>query len=229
MAGPFPYPEPFPQQPFSPQGGYPAQPPPGGYPGQPPQGGPHGAPEPYPDQVPSAYPGALPPPVPYPGKPRGRRLLVAGLVLLVVAALAAAAVAIVVATRRDDSANAALTPESAKTSIQDFMDALSRGDDEAIARHASCGVFDEIKDKRSDMALANLASDAFRRQFGSAQVTSIDKIVTLSPNQAQVLFTMQVKQAGRSQSESDRQAVAQLLIQDHHILVCSYLPRAGQY
>jgi hypothetical protein len=229
MAGPFPYPEPFPQQPFSPQGGYPAQPPPGGYPGQPPQGGPHGAPEPYPDQVPSPYPGALPPPVPYPGKPRGRRLLVAGLVLLVVAALAAAAVAIVVATRRDDSTNAALTPESAKTSIQDFMDALSRGDDEAIARHASCGVFDEIKDKRSDMALANLASDAFRRQFGSAQVTSVDKIVTLSPNQAQVLFTMQVRQPGRSQSESDRQAVAQLLIQDHHILVCSYLPRAGQY
>lgn len=229
MAGPYPYPEPFPQQPHSPQGGYPGQPPPGGFGGQPPQGGPHGAPEPYPDQVPSAYPGALPPPVPYPGKPRGRRFLVAGLVLLVVAVLAAAAVTIVFATRRDDSSNAAVTPQSAKTSIQAFLDALSRGDDETVARHASCGVFDEIKDKQADMALANLASDAFRRQFGSAEVTSIDKIVTWSPNQAQALFTMQVTQSGRSQSASERQAVAQLLIQNGDILVCSYLPRTGLY
>ena len=195
----------------------------------PPRGGPQGAPEPYPDQVSSSYPGALPPPVPYPGRPRRRRFLIAGLVALVVTALAAVAVTIVFATRRDGSTTVALTPESAKTSIQGFLDALGRGDDEQIARHASCGVFDEIKDKKSDMALANLASDAFRRQFGSAKVTSIDKIVTWSPNQAQVLFTMQVTQAGRSQAESSRQAVAQLLIQSHEVLVCSYLPRTGQY
>jgi hypothetical protein len=79
------------------------------------------------------------------------------------------------------------------------------------------------------MALANLASDAFRRQFGSAEVTSIDKIVTWSPNQAQVLFTMRVKRTGRSQSETERQAVAQILTQGRDILVCSYLPRTGQY
>jgi hypothetical protein len=185
MAGPYPYPESFPQH------------------------------TPYPNQVPSPYPGALPPPVPYPGKPRRRGFLIAGIALL--------------ALRRNDAADAPLTPASAKTSIQGFLDALSRGDDEEIARHASCGVFDEIKDKRSDMALANLASDAFRRQFGSAKVTSIDKIVTWSPNQAQVLFTMEVTQAGRSQTESSRQAVAQLLIQSHEVLVCSYLPRTGQY
>ncbi|WP_029115090.1 hypothetical protein [Mycobacterium sp. URHB0044] len=208
MAGPYPYPEPFPQQPHPPQGGS--------------QG-------PYPDQVPSPYPGSLPPPVPYPSRPRRRRLLVAGLAVLVAAALAAVAVTVVFATRSDDSATATLTPETAKTSIQAFLDALSRGDDETIARHASCGVFDEIKDKQSDMALANLASDAFRRQFGSAEVTSIDKIVTWSENQAQVLFTMQVKQAGRSQSESERQAIAQVLTQNGQILVCSYLPRTGQY
>lgn len=216
MAGPYPYPEPYPQQPFPPSGGYPAQSPPRG-------------PQPYPDQVPSVYPGALPPPLLYPGKPRRRRFLVAGFVVLVIAALVAAVVTIVFATRGDDSAGGPLTPDSAKASIQSFMDALSRGDDEEIARHASCGFFDEIKDKRSDMALANLASDAFRRQFGSAQVTSIDKIVPLSPNQAQVLFSMDVTQAGRSQSQTDRQAVAQLLIQDRKILVCSYLPRSGQY
>lgn len=211
MAGPFPYPEPYPQQPFPPSGGYPAQPPQG-----------------YPNQVPSAYPGALPPPVPYPGKPRRRRFLLVGLIALVVAALVGVAVTVVVATRGDDSASGPLTPDTAKTAIQGFMDALGRGDDEEIARHASCGVFDEIKDKKSDLALANLASDAFRRQFGSAQVTSIDKIVTLSPNQAQVLFTMDVK-AGRSQAASERQAVAQVLIQGRTVLVCSYLPRSGQY
>jgi hypothetical protein len=199
MAGPYPYPEPFPQH------------------------------SPYPNQVPSAYPGALPPPVPYPGKPRRRGFLIAGLALLVVVALAAAAVTIFFALRRDDAADAPLTQASARTSIQGFLDALSRGDDEEIARHASCGVFDEIKDKKSDMALANLASDAFRRQFGSAKVTSIDKIVTWSPNQAQVLFTMEVTQPGRSQTESSRQAVAQLLIQNPDVLVCSYLPRTGQY
>jgi hypothetical protein len=200
MAGPYPYPE-----------------------------SPYQGPQPYPNQVPSAYPGALPPPVPYPTTPRRRRFLVAGLALLVVVALATAAVTIVFAIRRDDSTDAPLTQASATASIQGFLDALSRGDDQEIARHASCGVFDEIKDKQSDMALANLASDAFRRQFGSAKVTSIDKIVTWSPNQAQVLFTMQVTQAGRSQSESSRQAVAQLLIQNRDVLVCSYLPRTGQY
>jgi hypothetical protein len=199
MAGPYPYPESFPQH------------------------------SPYPDQVPSPYPGALPPPVPYPGKPRRRGFLIAGIALLVVVALAAAAVTIVFALRRDDKTDTALTPASARTSIQGFLDALSRGDDEEIARHASCGVFDEIKDKKSDMALANLASDAFRRQFGTARVTSIDKIVTWSPNQAQVLFTMEVTQAGRSQAESSRQAIAQVLIQNPDILVCSYLPRTGQY
>jgi hypothetical protein len=203
MAGPYPYPESH----------YPAS-------------------VPHPEQVQSAYPGALPPPVPYPGKPRRRRFLVAGLALLVIAAVAAVVTAVVVAQRRHDasqSSTAVLTQESAKTSIQDFLDALGRGDDETIAKHASCGLFDQIKDKQSDMALANLASDAFRRQYGSAQVTSIDKIVTWSPNQAQVLFTMQVKPTGRTQSDTERQAVAQILVEDKEILVCSYLPRTGRY
>ena len=76
--------------------------------------------------------------------------------------------------------------------------------------------------------VANLASDAFRRQFSSAQVTSIDKIVMLSGNQAQVLFTMKVTPSIRargSQTNGDIQAVAQLLVQPGDSLVCSYLPR----
>ena len=155
----------------------------------------------------------------------------AGLVLLVVAVLAAVAAAIVVADAAATTAtNAALTPESAKTAIQDYLDALAKGDDETIARQRVVRALRRDQGPRSDMALANLASDAFRRQFGSAEVTSIDKIVTLVAESG----AGAVHHAGRNRraahrSEAERQAVAQLLIQDNHILVCSYLPRAGQY
>ena len=66
-------------------------------------------------------------------------------------------------------------------------------------------------------------------------MTSIDKMVNWSPNQAQVLFTMQVTPASGSTrdqptKDNEEQAVAQLLAEDNQILVCSYLPRtAGQY
>jgi hypothetical protein len=80
------------------------------------------------------------------------------------------------------------------------------------------------------MALANLTSDAFRRQYDEVKVSTIDKIVTASPSQSQVLFTMRATPAGRNQGEVERQGIAQLLIQDQNILVCSYLPRnTGQF
>lgn len=208
MAGPFPYPEsPYPesqpQQPFP----YPA-----------------GA------QVPSPYPGALPPPVDYPKAPRRRRWLIGALGLLVAVVVAGVVATIVFAERGGDAATPmTLNDDSARAAIQDYLDALAQGNDERIAEHASCGLFDAIEDKRSDMTLANLASDAFRRQFDSAQVGSIDKIVAWSPNQAQVLFTMKAK-ARRGQAETDRQGVAQLLVGEDEILVCSYLPRnAGPF
>lgn len=210
MAGPLPYPE-------SP------------YPGTPPQ-------QPLPlfdgPQVPSPYPGTLPPPVDYPKPPRRRRLVFIGLGVLVAIVIAAVASTIVFAERGSQTSQATgLTPDSAKAAIQEYLDALTQGKDEVIAEHASCGLFDAVKDKQSDMALANLASETFRRQFSSADVTSVDKIVSLSPNQAQVLFSMDAKSAGRgSQSSIERQAVAQLLVQDDKILVCSYLPRnAGPF
>ena len=103
-------------------------------------------------------------------------------------------------------------------------------DDETVARNNSCGFFDAVTDRRSDMTLANLTSDAFRRQYGNAKVSTIDKIVTWSPVQSQVLFTMRATPAGRNQGEVERQGIAQLLIQDQKILVCSYLPRnTGQF
>jgi len=221
MAGPYPpeygagpvgpqmYPESFPQQPFPPQTGA----------------------QPYPENVPSPYPGMMPPPVQYPK--RRRTKLIAG-VAVVLAIVAAVVTAILFAASSDRSTgNATLTDASAKAAIQEYLDALSKGDDETVARHTLCGLFDAVKERRSDLALASLSSDAFRKQYSRAEVTSIDKMVQWSPNQAQALFTMRVSPASGSRGQSgddEQQAVAQLLAQDNEVLVCSYLPRtAGQY
>jgi hypothetical protein len=217
MAGPIPYPEspysaPPTQQPF-------------------PQTGPQqGAQVFYPGQVPSPYPGTLPPPVNYPRAPRRKPFLLIGVGLLAIAVVAAVVVAIVIGSHGDNHATVTVNDASATTAIQGYLDALVKGDDDTVARNSSCGFFDEVKDRRSDMMLAKLTSDAFRAQYGSATVSSIDKIVTWSPLQAQVLFTMRAAPAGRSQGQVERQGVAQLLVQDDQILVCSYLPRnTGQF
>jgi hypothetical protein len=222
MAGPYPpeygagpvgpqmYPESFPQQPFPPQG--------------------HA--QPYPDNVPSAYPGMLPPPVRYPKK---RRWPVVAGAVLAVAVVAGLVAAIVLAAGSDKPAGAgSLTDASAKAAIQEYLDAMTNGDDETVARHTLCGLFDAVKERRSDLALAGLSSDAFRKQYSQAEVTAIDKMVLWSPHQAQVLFSMRVVPARGSTRDQPRdneeQAVAQLLAQDNEVLVCSYLPRtAGQY
>lgn len=217
MAGPYPpeygagpvgpqmYPPSFPQQPY-----------------------PHA--EPYPEHVPPGYPGMLPPPVPYLKKRRWP--IVAGAVLAVVGVAGLVAAIMLGARGGDDTAAGVLTDAAAKSAIQEYLDALTNGDDETIAKHTLCGLFDSVKERRSDLALAGLSGDAFRRQYSQAEVTSIDKMVMWSPHQAQVLFTMRVTPANGSDEEpgDDQQAVAQLLNADNEVLVCSYLPRsAGQY
>jgi len=188
-------------------------------------------PQPYPENVPTPYPAMLPPPLPY---PKRRWWPIAAIVAAVVV-IAGLVAAIVFASRNDNSStDTGLTAASAKAAIQEYLDALSKGDDETVARHTLCGLFDAVKEHRSDLALASLSSDAFRKQYSHAEVTSIDKMVIWSPNQAQVLFTMQVARASGSTRgqprEGDEQAVAQLLVEHNEILVCSYLPRtAGQY
>ncbi|MFY9916863.1 MAG: hypothetical protein WAL26_00485, partial [Mycobacterium sp.] len=131
-----------------------------------------GPPQPYPDapMPPPFYPGMLPPPIPYPKRSWWRAVLAA---LVAVAVVAAAVVATVVVMRDDDGKSEPdrLTTASAQTAIQDYLDALQRGDVETIARHTLCGLFDAVKEKKSDLALADLSSDAFRRQFGKAEVT----------------------------------------------------------
>lgn len=211
MAGPYP-----PYQPVGSQGQPGVQPP---FPGEP---------LPYPSGYPAGYPGPLPPPVAYPPAPRrGRGLWWALGALAVVGALLAAALLI---GGRGSGGSGGFTEATAKTAIQDYLNALSSADTETIARNNSCGMFDALKERKSDLALARLASDAFRKQFSKADVTSIDKIVLSSSYQAQVLFTMKVARNSPRSNRDEEQGVAQLLRQGDQTLVCSYLLRtAAQY
>lgn len=204
--------------------------PPGGAEGHPfPGARAYGEPYPYP----GGYPGQLPPPVSYPAPTpppsRQKALLWTLLGLGLIAALVATA--IFAGGRGSGSGAAGFSDAAAKTAIQNYLTALSDQDQEVVARNNLCGMFDAIRDRKSDMALARLASDAFRKQFAQAEVTSIDKIVLASSHQAQVLFTMKVQPAATSRKARDEeQGVAQLLRQDNQLLVCSYLLRtAAQY
>jgi hypothetical protein len=172
------------------------------------------------------YPGQVPPSMSYP-KPRSRRRLIIG-ILLAVALVAVITVAIVYGVRTNGAnTGASLSEGGAKTAIQGYLDALEHRDTDAIVRNALCGMYDGVRDKRSDQALAKLSSDAFRKQFSEVQLTSIDKIVYLSQYQAQALFTMQVSPATGGPMHGPVQGVAQLLFQRGQILVCSYVLRTG--
>ena len=189
--------------------------------------------EPYPSHpIPAAasvYPGMLPPPVPYPSRRRWRLIAVI-LTVLAVAAGTTTAIVYAVNSGSGDPGGGQLTEAAAKTAIQNYLDALRKGDNETVARNTLCGFYDAVKDKRSDQALARLSSETFRKQFSQADVTSIDKMVFMSPNQAQVLFSMQVVPVARGSRKHQEQAIAEVLSQDDRLLVCQYLLRsAGQY
>ena len=192
-------------------------------------------PTPYPESQPLEFPhespaGAPPfgPASPTPAPTRkSRRGLIVGL-LAAVAVAAAMTMAIVYGVRTNGAnTGAAFSEASAKTAIQGYLDDLDRRDIDGIVRNALCGMYDSVRDKRSDQALAKLGSDAFRRQFSAVELTSIDKIVYLSQYQAQALFTMQVSPATGGPMHGQVQGVAQLLFQRGQILVCSYVLRSG--
>ncbi|CAN5634345.1 membrane protein [soil metagenome] len=185
--------------------------------------------EAYVNPYPSAhYPGQLPPVVPYPKRRRWR--LVVG-VLVALAVIGALVTTIVFTVPRDSGiTNSVVTASSAKQAIQKYLDALQKDDVETIARNSLCGLYDGVKDRRSDNALATLSSDAFQKQFSSAEVTSVDTIVFASPTAAQVLFTMNVVPASGGRGSAERQGVAQVLAYNNEILVCSYVLRtAGMF
>ena len=166
---------------------------------------------------------------PPPAPPARQRAVLWG--LLGMGLIVALVIAAVLTGRGRGLGAAGFNDASSKSAIQTYLNALTDGDQEVIARNSLCGMFDAIKDRKSDMALARLASDAFRKQFNKAEVTTIDQIVVASAYQAQVLFTMKVQPAATSRkAREEEQGVAQLLRQDNHLLVCSYLLRtAAQY
>ncbi|MHA3021046.1 Rv0361 family membrane protein [Mycobacterium sp. BMJ-28] len=167
----------------------------------------------------------LPPPVQY---PKRRRWPLFATIAAVIAVIAAVATVVVVVGGRSET-RTPITAATAQPAIQEFLDALADGDEQTIARHTLCGLYDAVKNHDSDLALADMSGDAFRKQYKNVQVTSIDKIVYLSPDQAQVLFSMKGTPApsGRMPASTgdEHQAVAQLLAQDNRILVCSYVQR----
>ena len=175
----------------------------------------------------AAYPGLLPPPVSYPKRPR-RRLVIG--VLVALALIAGMTTAIVYGLRQSEPTGGTISDTTAKAAIQGYLDALEHRDTETIARNTLCGIYDAVRDRRPDQALAKLSSDAFRKQFSDVQVTSIDKIVFWSNYQAQVLFTMRVTPARGGPPRDHVQGMAQLLSQHGRVLVCSYVLRtAGAY
>ena len=175
----------------------------------------------------AAYPGLLPPPVSYPKRQRRRRVIGA---LVAIALIAGLTAAIVGGLRQNEATGGTISDTTAKSAIQGYLDALEHRDTETIARNTLCGIYDAVRDRRQDQALARLSSDAFRKQFSDAQVTSIDKIVYWSNYQAQVLFTMRVTPATGGPPRDQVQGIAQLLSQHNRVLVCSYVLRtAGTY
>jgi hypothetical protein len=148
--------------------------------------------------------------------------------LAAIAVVAALTVAIVYGVRTNGAnTGTAFSEGAAKVAIQDYLDALEHRDVDVIVRNALCGMYDGVRDKRSDQALAKMSSDTFRKQFSEVTLTSIDKIVYLSQYQAQALFTMRVSPATGGPTREDVQGVAQLLFQRGQIEVCSYVLRTG--
>jgi hypothetical protein len=146
---------------------------------------------------------------------------------VVVAAAAAAIVYAVNVGPKSSNTTGRVSESSAKTAIQDYLDALLDGDTETVARNAGCGLYDAVNEKRSEQAVARLTSQSFRKQFSKAEVSRIDKMVFLSENQTQVLFTMRVVPVIRAVRERDEQATATLLSADGRLYVCQYLLRSG--
>jgi hypothetical protein len=193
--------------------------------------GPHPSPPAGLAALSAAYPGLLPSPVRYPQRSR-RRLVVAVVVLVAVVATLAAVIGYAVRGEGSGAAGGAgaITAVPAKAAIQGYLNALADRDIDTITRNSLCGIYDRVTDRWPDEAVAKMSSDAFRRQFSRAAVTSIDKIVPLSNFQAQALFTMRATPAGGDQPRDDIQGVAQLLSVRGHLLVCSYVVRtAGSY
>ncbi|KJX75470.1 hypothetical protein [Mycobacterium lepromatosis] len=177
------------------------------------------------DDATPAYPRMLPPPLSYP-RQRSKRLIIS---VLVATALVAAMTAVIIYGVRTNGSKIGDTfsEATAKTAIQEYLKALEQRNVNIIARNSLCGLYDAVRDQGPDQALAQLSSDAFRKQFSQVELTSIDQIVYWSQYQAQVLFTMRASPATGGPSRGQLQGIAQLLYQRNQVLVCSYMLRTA--
>lgn len=140
---------------------------------------------PYPSGYPGGYPGPLPPLASDVPRTRARSrwtevVVGARRALAVVGALVAGA--LLIGLGRLGSGSAGFTDAAAKTAIQNYL----RGPPcrPRTARPSRCATtFVHVRRPQGaqvgQVALARLGSDAFRKQFSQAEVTSIDKIAGL--------------------------------------------------
>ena len=98
----------------------------------------------------------------------------------------------------------------------------------------SAGCSTRSRTSRSDLALADLSSDAFRKQF-SQRGRDVDRqdgaLVAVSGPGAVHHAGHTGRKPRPTAPKTQEQAVAQILAQDNEVLVCSYLlrTRAAQY
>ena len=87
-------------------------------------------------------------------KPRRSRTLWLSLLVLVLAVVPIVAAVLTIRADRPATSAALFTEPAVKTAIQNYLSALSNGDLDVIARNNLCGLYDGVKDRRSDQALA---------------------------------------------------------------------------
>ena len=99
-----------------------------------------------------------------------RRLIIG--VLLAIALVAAMTVAIVYGVRTNGANTGAAFSEGIGQNGDSGLSGRAREPRHrrASSRNALCGLYDGVRDKRSDQALAKLSSDAFRKQFSQVAV-----------------------------------------------------------
>jgi hypothetical protein len=171
-------------------------------------------------QYPGPYTAPYPVDYPQPGRrvPRWAWVAVAAVLLIGLALLLG------LTANNTGSVSSQPTTTVIQRSVQGYFDALASGDTKSLARNASCGLFDEVRDKNPELSLMRLSSESFRKENGKVTLTSIDKVVRLSEYQLRVLFTVQAQKTANPQGQ------AELLLGEDGIYVCSaYLRTAGTF
>ncbi len=168
----------------------------------------------------AAYPGPLPPPVRYPK--RGRSRLVIGVLAALV--LIVALIAAVVRGSHTDPATAAggFSDATATTAIQGYLDALKHRDTETIARNTLCGIYDAVRDRRADQALAKLSSERVPQDVlrGAGDLDRQDRVLVELSGPGVVQHARQgCRQRSRTRKRAGNRAVTTATQPDSGVLL----------